>query len=328
MPKNVLIIGSTGSIGTQALDVINKHSDDFSVAGLSAYRNQKLLDEQIAEFKPKYGGTLKKSELESMITQNDIDLILFACRGTDLTDLLKKSIKLNKNIAIANKEMIVENAEEIMSLVKKSKGSFVPVDSEHNAIFQIMQNRSIHEVEKIILTCSGGPFWNRKNFDNITVEQALNHPKWNMGSRITIDSATLMNKAIEIIEARYLFDLDPGQIEVLIHPECIVHGIVCFKDGSSIAHTGAADMRLPIFYALNYPHIKGNNLPRVDFKNQTLSFYEPDTELFPSIKFAHRAIRQKKEASLLKANQKAVEKFLNGEIEFKDIFKIVEKSLQ
>ncbi len=327
MPKNVLIIGSTGSIGTQALNVIAQNKADFKVAGLSAYQNQELLNKQVSEFNPKYGGTLQKTELESMINQKDIDIILFACRGTDLKDILEKAIKLDKNIAIANKEMIVENGKEIMSLVKKSKGCFVPVDSEHNAIFRIMQNRSKEDVEKIILTCSGGPFWNRKNLNNITVEQALNHPKWNMGSRITIDSATLMNKAIEIIEAKYLFDLDTSQIEVLIHPECVVHAIVCFKDGGSIAHAGAADMRLPIFYALNYPDIKSNNLPRVELKNKTLSFYEPDAELFPSIKLAYKAIRQNKESFLLQANQKAVEKFLKGEIEFEDIFKIVEKSL-
>ncbi len=327
MTKNVLIIGSTGSVGTQALNVIAQNKADFKVAGLSAYQNRELLNKQISEFKPKYGGTLKKTELESMIRQKDIDIILFACRGTDYKDILTKAIKLDKNIAIANKEMIVENGQEIMNLVKKSKCNFIPVDSEHNAIFQIMQNRRKEDIEKVILTCSGGPFWNKKNLNNITVKQALNHPKWNMGSRITIDSATLMNKAIEIIEAKYLFDLEASQIEVLIHPECIIHGMVNFKDGGSMAHMGFADMRLPIFYAFNYPDIKANNLPRAELKNKSLFFYEPDTKRFPSIKFAYKAIQQKKESSLLNANQKAVEKFLKGEIEFKDIFKIVEKSL-
>lgn len=325
MSKNIIIIGSTGSIGTQALDVVRTNSSDFNVVGLSAHKNQKLLDKQIAEFNPKYGGTLCENELEKMVLHDDVDIVLFGCRGTDLINVLVAAIKANKHIAIANKEMIVEFGEEIMQLVRSSDCKFIPVDSEHNAIFQILNNRDTRNVEKIVLTCSGGPFWNRPDLKNITVEEALNHPKWKMGKKITIDSATLMNKAIEIIEAKYLFDLDPSQIEVLVHPECIVHGIVHFKDGSSIAHMGFPDMRIPISYALYYPDVKINNLPRFDLKGESLSFFEPDHDKFPSIKFAYSALKNRNAAGLRKANDFAVEKFLKGEIEFEEIFQIIQK---
>lgn len=328
MSKNVIVIGSTGSIGTQTIDVIRANPGDFKTVGLSAHKNQALLNKQVVEFKPKYGGTLCGDELKKMVVKSDVDIVVFGCRGTDLIEVLQAAIEANKHIAIANKEMIVEFGEQIMQMVRKSNCMFIPVDSEHNAIFQILQNRDKSNIEKIILTCSGGPFWNRDNLENITVKDALKHPKWKMGSRITIDSATLMNKAIEIIEAKYLFDLDPKQIEVLVHPECIVHGIVHFKDGSSIAHMGFPDMRIPISYALYYPEVKINNLPRFGLANQSLTFYDPDLQKFPSIQMAYDAIERKKEAALRRANEQAVEKFINGEIEFKEIFELVEKELK
>lgn len=328
MPKNIIIIGSTGSIGTQAIDIVRSNPGDFKIVGLSAHTNRDLLDKQVAEFKPKYGGTLCSGELGKMVIREDVDIVLFACRGTDLIEVLKAAIKVGKHIAMANKEMIVEYGEEIMLMVKNADCKFIPVDSEHNAIFQILKGRKKEDIEKIVLTCSGGPFWNRENFNNITVEEALKHPKWKMGTRITIDSATLMNKAIEVIEAKYLFDLDPKQIEVLVHPECLVHGIVYFKDGSSIAHMGFPDMRIPISYALYYPEIKTNNLPRFGLANQSLSFYEPDTKKFPSIKMAYDAIERKKESALRRANEQAVEKFLAGEIEFNEIFEFAGKALE
>ncbi len=328
MPKNIIIIGSTGSIGTQALDIVRSNPADFCIVGLSAHSNKELLDKQIAEFKPKYGGTLCGNDLIKMVSHQDVDIVLFGCRGIDLINVLKTAIKADKHIAIANKEMIVEFGDEIMQLVKNSNCKFIPVDSEHNAIFQILKDRKKQDIEKVVLTCSGGPFWNRENLDNITIEEALSHPKWKMGSYITIDSATLMNKAIEIIEAKYLFGLDPSQIEVLIHPECLVHGIVHFKDGSSIAHMGFPDMRIPISYALYYPEVKINNFPRFALANQSLSFYEPDNEKFPSIKMAYDAIERKKEAALRRANEQAVEKFLKGDITFSDIFEQVKKLIE
>ncbi|MFC1599644.1 1-deoxy-D-xylulose-5-phosphate reductoisomerase [Patescibacteria group bacterium] len=324
MPKNLIIIGSTGNIGTQALEVVRENPSDFTVVGLAAHSNQEKLDQQILEFNPKYGGTLCSKELTNMVTQSDVDVILFACSSADHLDVLKAAIKAEKHIAIANKEIIVEHGEEIMPLIHNA--TFVPVDSEHSAIFQILQNRDHKDIEKITLTCSGGSLYN-EDLENITLEQATSHPKWDMGQKITIDSATLMNKAIEIIEAKYLFDLEPDQIEVLVHPECIVHGIVHFKDGTSIAHMGYPDMKIPISYALYYPEVKQNTLPRVDLKNQTLTFLEPNTDKFPSIDFAYNALRLRGDypKKLSRANNKAVEKFTQGEIKFKEIFNYISK---
>lgn len=325
MRKNVVIIGSTGNIGTQALNVIRANPEDFCIAGLSAHKNTEFLDELVKEFNPKYGGTTNPEELCAMVAQNDVDIVLMACRGIDLINVLCSAIDAGKKIAMANKEMIVEFGDELMDRIKNSNCELIPVDSEHSAIFQIMQGRNFDDIEKIVLTCSGGPFYNRENLQNITLDKALIHPKWQMGQRITIDSATLMNKAIEIIEAKYLFDLDPSQIEVLVHPECIVHGIVHFKDGSSIAHMGYPDMRLPISYAFYYPQIKVNNLPKVDLAGQSLSFFKPDNGKFPSINFAYKALNNRNAAGLRKANDQAVDKFINGEITFEEIFKEIEK---
>lgn len=326
MPKNIIIIGSTGNVGTQALEVVRANTDDFTIVGLVAHSNQIELDKQIDEFKPKYGGTLCNQKLIEMITQPDVDIVLFACRSANHIDALKAAIKANKHIAIANKEMIVEHGEEIMPLVRESGCTFIPVDSEHNAIFQILQNHKHDDIEKIILPCSGGAVYN-SDLSNVTPEKALDHPKWNMGKKITIDSATLMNKAIEIIEAKYLFDLEPDQIEVLIHPECIVHGIVQFKDGSSIAHMGFPDMKIPISHALYYPQVQSNTLPRFDLTDKTLTFQKPNTTKFPSIDFAYNALRKRGDypKKLNQANDKAVEKFLNGDIKFSEIFEYVAK---
>jgi 1-deoxy-D-xylulose-5-phosphate reductoisomerase len=324
MPKNLIIIGSTGNIGSQTLEIVRKNSQDFTIVGLAAHTNQTELDEQIKEFNPKYGGTLCSKQLLEMVTQPDVDIILFACRSADHLDILKAAIKTDKHIAIANKEIIVEHGEEIMPLINPEK--FIPVDSEHNAIFQILQGRNPKDIEKITITCSGGSLYS-EDLDNVTLEQALNHPKWDMGQKITIDSATLMNKAIEIIEAKYLFNLEPDQIEVLVHPECIVHGIVHFKDGSSIAHMGYPDMKIPITHALYYPEVKKNTLPRINLADKTLTFLKPNTEKFPSINFAYNALRLRGDypKKLSQANNEAVDKFVNGEIKFKEIFEHIKE---
>lgn len=322
MARNLIIIGSTGNIGMQALDIVRANPEDFNIVGLAAHSKQEMLDEQIQEFQPKYSGTLCNKELAKMVTQPDVDVILFACRSADNLDALKAAIKADKYIAIANKEIIVEHGEEIMRLINPEK--FIPVDSEHSAIFQILQNRNHEDIEKITITCSGGSLYN-DDLENVNLEKVLNHPKWNMGKKITIDSATLMNKAIEIIEAKYLFNLEPDQIEVLVHPECIVHGIVHFKDGSSIAHMGFPDMKIPISYALYYPEVKQNKLPRINLANKTLTFLTPNIEKFPSINFAYNALRLRGDypKKLNQVNNEAVEKFINGEIKFKEIFKLV-----
>jgi len=326
MPKNLIIIGSTGNVGSQALDVVRSNPGDFTIIGLAAHSNQEKLDKQIKEFDPKYGGTLCSNELTEMVNQPDVDTILFACRSADHIDVLKAAIKTDKQIAIANKEMIVEHGEEIMQLINPEK--FIPVDSEHSAIFQILKGRDNKDIEKITLTCSGGALYN-EDLDQADLKKALNHPKWDMGEKITIDSATLMNKAIEIIEAKYLFNLEPDQIEVLVHPECIVHGIVHFNDGTAIAHMGYPDMKIPISYALYYPEVKQNNLPRADLANKTLTFLEPNTDKFPSINFAYNALRLRGDypKKLSQANNEAVEKFTNGEIKFKEIFEHIEKQV-
>lgn len=327
--KKIVIIGSTGSVGKQALDVIRKNPKDFEVIGLSAYSNQELLDSQIEEFNPKFGGTFDLEEVRKMVKAQETDIVFVGCRGTDFLPALIDAIKAGKKIAMANKEMIVENGEEIMKLVRMNNTEFIPVDSEHSAIFQCMQGHDKNDIEKVILTCSGGACRDKtaQELEKVTVEDALNHPTWNMGKKITIDSATLMNKALEIIEAKHLFDLNPEQIEVLIHPQSIVHAMVQFKDGNMITHFGYPDMRIPIAYALYYPDVKENKLPRVDLAGKTLKFDKPNLENFPSIKFAYRALRQGDVATkkLNQANEIAVQKFLNNEFSFNEIFQYIEK---
>ncbi|MFC1655724.1 1-deoxy-D-xylulose-5-phosphate reductoisomerase [Patescibacteria group bacterium] len=327
MRKKIIILGSTGSMGTQTLDVIRANPDDFEIVGLATRSNEKIKD-QVAEFKPKYGGVLTREEAEEMVTQKDVDVVVVACRGADWTPVVLAAINAGKKIAMGNKEMIVEHGETIMKTVRENNADFIPVDSEHSGIFQCLQGRNKSDIEKVVLTCSGGPFWNREKLDDVTLEEALDHPTWKMGKKITVDSATLMNKSLEIIEAKYLFDLDPEQIEVLIHPQCIVHAIVYFKDGSNIAHMGYPDMSLPISYALYYPNAKKNELPRIDLANQKLEFYEPDAKKFPSLQFAYDVLSRKGNLpqKLNQANEEAVEKFFNREISFKEIFVHIQNS--
>ena len=325
--QKVLIVGSTGSIGTQTLDVIRENPDDFEIIGLAGYKNVELLNEQAEEFKPEYGVTTDVNKVNEILTEADI--VVIACRGVKYLPTVMKAIKAGKKIAMANKRMIAEHGEEIMAEVKKSGCEFVPVDSEHSGVFQILQGRNKKDIEKVILTCSGGPFLNtpKEDFSKVTVGQALNHPKWKMGKRITLDSATLMNKAIEIIEAKYLFDLEPDQIEVLVHPQCIVHALVQFKDGSTIAHLGYPDMRLPISYALYYPNVPPNKLPRIDLTDTRLEFFKPDLNRFPSIGFAYDALERKGDFTkkLTSANDRAAEKFMAGEISFDKIFDLIKE---
>ena len=327
--KKIVIIGSTGSVGKQALDVIRENPKDFEVIGLSAYSNQELLDSQIEEFKPKFGGTFDLEEVRKMVKAQETDIVFIGCRGTEFLPALFDAIKAGKKIAMANKEMIVENGEEIMTLVRVNNVELIPVDSEHSAIFQCMQGHNKNDIEKVILTCSGGACRNKtvQELENVTVQDALNHPTWKMGKKITIDSATLMNKALEIIEAKYLFDLDPEQIEVLIHPQSIVHAMVQFKDGNMITHFGYPDMRIPIAYALYYPDVKENKLPRVDLTGKKLEFDKPNIEKFPSIGFAYRALQQGGFATkkLNQANEIAVKKFIDEEISFNEIFQYIER---
>jgi 1-deoxy-D-xylulose-5-phosphate reductoisomerase len=327
--KKIVVIGSTGSVGKQVLDVIRENPKDFEVIGLSAYSNQELLDSQTEEFKPTFGGTFDLEEVRKMVKAQETDIVFIGCRGTEFLPALFDAIKAGKKIAMANKEMIVENGEEIMTLVRANNTEFIPVDSEHSAIFQCMQGHNKNDIEKVILTCSGGACRDKtaQELENVTVQDALNHPTWNMGKKITIDSATLMNKALEIIEAKYLFDLDSKQIEVLIHPQSIVHAMVQFKDGNMITHFGYPDMKIPIAYALYYPDVKENKLPRVDLTGKKLEFDKPNIENFPSIGFAYRALQQGDFATkkLNQANEIAVKRFIDEEISFNEIFQYIER---
>lgn len=331
MPKkNVVILGSTGSVGTQVLDVIRSNPSDFNVVGLTARNNRVLLDAQVNEFK--CVGHTRLNDIEDMVSAPDIDLVFVACSGIELFPAVMKAVSSGKHVAMANKEMIVEEGEVLMKAVRNNNVDLIPVDSEHSAIFQCLLGRDVEAIEKVVLTCSGGPFWkkSKKELENVTMEEALNHPIWEMGKKTTIDSATLMNKALEIIEAHYLFDIDPQKIEVLVHPQGIIHALVQFKDGSTIAHMGYPDMRLPISYALYYPYVKANSLPRVDLTDKTLEFYKPDSEIFPSLAFAYDALLRKGglPRKLNRANEEAVDLFLNNEISFLEIFEFVESKIK
>jgi len=350
MSQAVTIIGSTGSIGRQTLDVIRKHPDKWQVMGIGAYSNIDLLEEQIEEFKPEVVAVYdemqanilqqrlqNKSHAKNLAilsgNQGWIDLgthintqkVVFASTGTKALGALKQAIKAKKQIALANKEMIVEEGEEIMQLANQNNVKIIPIDSEHSAIFQCIQGEDPKNIEKIILTCSGGPFLGKceHELQNISCDQALNHPTWKMGDKISIDSATLMNKGFELIEAKYLFGIEEDKIEILIHPECIVHSFVQFRDGSIKAQLGVPDMKIPITYALSYPERIETNWERVDFtKLSKLTFKKPDYSVFQGPKLSLKAIKQggKTSAKLRKANDEAVEQFLAKKIKFNQIY--------
>lgn len=368
MTQAITIIGSTGSIGRQTLEVIKAHPDKWRITGLAAYTNIDLLEEQIKEFQPdivavfdeEKAEILKKRiqkrnnefscqkstqtqpELKSrfhntpiiltgnkgwteLATNENVQKVVFASAGITALDALKQAIKAQKQIALANKEMIVEEGEVIMRLAAKNNVKIIPIDSEHSAIFQCLQGEDPKNIEKIILTCSGGPFIG-KTFDqlkNITVKETLSHPTWKMGDKICVDSATLMNKGFEIIEAKYLFGLKDEQIEVVIHPESIVHSFVQFKDGSVKAQLCPPDMKIPITYALSYPQRIKTNWQRIDFaKLSKLTFVKPDQQVFKGLQLAQSALKKggKAPAILRKANDEAVEKFLTQKMKFNQIY--------
>lgn len=330
MLKKIVIFGATGSVGSQVIDVVKDNVDDFEIVGLSAKTNKCKLEELSNDFNPKLGFTLEIEEMMKMAVHPSVDMAVFACSGTQVIDVLLAAIQNNKQIAIANKELIVEYGEEIIREANKHNVNLIPIDSEHSGIFQILEGNKNREIEKIILTCSGGPFLNtdRENFKSITFDQATKHPNWSMGKKISVDSATMMNKALEVIEAHYLFDIDPAKIEVLVHPQSIVHALVQFSDGALIAHMGYPDMRLPISYALYYPRNKSNGLPQIDLTDKNLEFYKPDTLKFPSLTFAYEALKRKGEfpKRLNQSNEKAVELFEKEELRFDEIFDFVKKN--
>jgi 1-deoxy-D-xylulose-5-phosphate reductoisomerase len=350
--KKLVILGSTGSIGTQALEVVRQHPGRFEIAALSAHSNWELLLEQIYEFSPKYAlicnsdhysnirnqvaSSVKiisgEEHLTALATLDEADIILNSLVGFAGFESTLKAIKANKKVALANKESLVVGGRMIMDELKNSNAELIPVDSEHSAMLQCLAGEDRDDIEKIIITASGGPFRNhsREQLQTVTLKEALDHPNWDMGAKITIDSSTMMNKGLEIIEAHWLFDIDVEDIEPVIHPQSIIHSIITFKDGSSKAQLGLPDMKVPIIYAFGYPERLTLDSPRMNWNNiHDLRFEPVDFEKFPCVQLAMESIRKGgfAPAVLNASNEVAVERFLNGEIGYIQIPKIVKQSL-
>jgi 1-deoxy-D-xylulose-5-phosphate reductoisomerase len=349
MKKRIAILGSTGSIGINTLWVINKFKQHFEVVGLAANKNVNLLKEQVQKFNPKVvcladeekanelAWKLKDHPCEVVSGQaglikvsclKEVDLVVCAIVGAVGLIPLIEAIKAKKQIGLANKEALVMAGNVIMSLAKENKVKILPLDSEHNAIFQCLEGKKHNTIKKIILTGSGGPFRQREDLENITLEETLKHPTWQMGEKITVDSATLMNKGLEVIEAHYLFDTPIANIKVVIHPQSIIHSLVEFIDGSILAQMSVTDMRIPIAYALSYPERLEGVLSFLDLTQiRQFTFEEPDLTKFPCLAYGYEAGRKggTLPAVLNASNEIAVKRFLNQEIKFIDIHRIIKK---
>ncbi len=341
--KRLAVLGSTGSIGRQTLEVIDALPSHFSVIGLAGGRNTALLAEQIAKFQPRFVFHQEKTplptnaeyeflSLEDMARHDEIDLVVVATSGKWGLKPTLAAVGAGKQVALSNKEALVMAGSIITTEAKKNGAQILPVDSEHSAIWQCLKGEK-NKPTKIILTASGGPFlhYSKEKLAKVTPEQALKHPSWRMGNKVTIDSATLMNKGLEVIEARWLFDMHFDSIKVLIHPQSIVHSMVEFSDGSVKAQLGEPDMRLPIQYALSYPERLANpHLPRLDLEDtKELSFEPPDFDSFPCLRIAIEAGKRggSYPAALCGADEIAVQQFLAGKIGFSDISRLVEQTL-
>jgi 1-deoxy-D-xylulose-5-phosphate reductoisomerase len=350
--KKTLILGSTGSIGINTLDVIRKHPDKFTVSALTINTRIDLLIPQIQEFKPELvvvvneiaAEKLRNSGIVNCRILSGVEGLIYAASNCNYDILLGamvgfagllptiEAVKRGKRIALANKETLVVAGELVTLLAKKHNAEIIPVDSEHSAIYQCLVGENISEVEKLILTASGGPFLNKdkKELDTVTVEEALAHPNWKMGNKVTIDSASLMNKGLEVIEAHWLFGFPKEKIEVVIHPQSIIHSMVEFRDCSVKAQLGVPDMRLPIQYALSFPERLENDFAKTDFKKvKELTFFEPDLEKFKCLQLAYDSLSASGTASCIlnAANEVAVEKFLKGNISFNKIPSIIDMAL-
>lgn len=352
--RHIAILGSTGSIGTQALEVIRANKSEFEVEVLTANSNADLLIQQALEFKPNavviaderqykhvfdsltnhhikvYSGNESISQAMEMET---IDLVLTALVGYAGLKPTMNAIKCGKSIALANKETLVVAGDLITSLAQEKAVNIFPVDSEHSAIFQCLAGEWENKIEKIYLTASGGPFRNKtiEDLNGITKEQALNHPNWQMGNKVTIDSASLMNKGLEMIEAKWLFNLKPEQIEVIVHPQSIIHSLVQFEDGSMKAQMGLPDMKLPIQYALSYPARLKSDFPRFNFMDYPeLTFEQPDTKTFRNLALAKEAMKKggNMPCILNAANEIAVQAFLDDKISFVSMPDLIEECMQ
>ena len=351
--QHLAILGSTGSIGLQALDIAREHPGDFEIHTLTANTSWQKLAEQINEFKPKIAvigesyatdelkSTARKhntallngqEELANIVEQPEIDTVLNALVGFAGFLPTVNALKAGKKVALANKESLVVGGAVINNILETCEGTLVPVDSEHSAMLQSIVGENYSNIEKIIVTASGGPFrtWSYEDMKKITVDEALNHPNWSMGAKITVDSSTMMNKGLEIIETHWLFDLPLSQIDAVVHAESIVHSIVTYIDGSSKAQLGPPTMKVPIQYALTYPQRLDLSVPRLDWSEAFTMHFEPiDYQRFPCIKLAIDAIKNGgiAPAVLNAANEIAVARFLSGDINYLEIAEVVDKSL-
>ena len=347
--KNVVILGSTGSIGINTLKVIDRFPDCFKVIGLTAYNNIQLLEKQIDKYAPSHVAVgsrgidyLKNringrtrvwdvgSEISQLVTLPSVDIVIIGMSGSAALEPFLSALHYGKTVAPANKEAIVIGGDLIIREAKQHNAKIIPIDSEQSAIFQCIEGHPRSEVHKVYLTASGGALRDvpRTAFDRLSVKQILQHPRWKMGKKITVDSASLMNKGFEVIEAKWLFGLNVDDIEVVIHPEAIIHSMVGFKDGAILAQMGVTDMRLPIQYALSYPHRWESGLPQVDFFDlKQLTFRKPDFKKFPSLALAIYTARKggTLPCVLNAADEEAVDAFLNKRISFSKIYRVVEK---
>jgi len=353
MKKRVAILGSTGSIGTQALEVIQQHHDIFEPVVLTAGRNASLLIAQALRFVPRYAVIADEAQytdvrdalsglpikvlagihaLTDVVALPEVDIVLTAMVGFSGLLPTIAALSCGKNIALANKETLVVAGALITGLARKYGSEICPVDSEHSAIFQCLAGEQPGSVEKLILTASGGPFrgMDKDRLKHVTSREALKHPNWCMGNKVTIDSASLMNKGLEVIEASWLFGMSPDRIEVIIHPQSIIHSLVQFTDGSIKAQLGLPDMRLPIQYALGYPQRLQSDFPRFSFSTcQELTFEEPDRALFRNLSLAYEAIRMggNMPCTMNAANEIVVEAFLNDRVGFLEMTGIIEETM-
>ena len=346
---NISILGSTGSIGTQTLEVIRASAGRLGVQSLAAHSSVEQLEQQIREFKPAIAVLMDENsalELKNRVRDLQVqvlagmdgliqaavspntDTVVTAVSGRIGLEPTLAALKAKKNIALANKETLVAAGELVMKTAQDNGCSIIPVDSEHSAIFQCLYDKK-SLVKKIVLTASGGPFlgWKKEKLSTVTKEMALKHPNWAMGAKITIDSATMMNKALEVIEAKFLFGLEYGEISIIVHPQSIVHSMVEYVDGSVIAQMGVPDMRLPIQYALSYPDRWPLCFQQLDLTGKTLTFLQPDEEAFPSIKLAYECGQKggTLPAVMNASNEICVHAFLDGRIQYLEMFEIIQQ---
>jgi len=352
--ENIAILGSTGSIGCSSLEVIEKLSHRFRVVGLAAGRNTRLLEKQVEKFKPKIVSVEKKEEADELKKRfkdgsvrvtfsqegaeevagcEENDIVVSAITGIDGLKPTLAALRTGKKIALANKESMVAAGPLINSLVQEFGSPIIPVDSEHSGVFQCLAKENPESVQKVILTASGGPFFRKsaEEMKDVTLEEALNHPRWKMGKKVTVDSATLMNKGLELVEAHWLFGIEPKKLEVLIHPQSIVHSLVEMNDGSVLAQLSLTDMKVPIQYALTYPEREDSPLTSLDLSEiKSLEFFKPDVDKFPLLKLARLALEEGGSFPVVlnAANEVAVAAFLQKEIRFPEIAEIVSEAVE